>query len=60
MANIVTVNQALVIIAFTHFAFKVSWGITCPLLIVFIMVVLSTGLGTMAVMVAKEVSPPVF
>ena len=30
MANIVTVYQALVIIAFTHFAFKVSWGITCP------------------------------
>jgi ABC-2 type transport system permease protein len=59
MANIVTVYiQALVIIAFTHFAFKVSWGDNLPLvlLIVFIMVVLSTGLGTMAVMVAKEES----
>lgn len=59
IANVVTVfTQALIIIAFTHFAYDVSWGDNLPLvlLIVFIMVVVAIGLGTMAVMVAKEES----
>ena len=58
-ANVVTVfTQALIIIAFTRLAYGVSWGDNLPLvlLIVFVMAVLSAGLGAMAVMAAREES----
>lgn len=57
LANVVTVyGQVLIIIAFTHFAFKVNWGENLPLvlLIAFVLVVLSIGLGTMVVMLTRD------
>jgi len=57
MANVVTIyTQALIILAFTHFVFGVSWGdnLAMILFITFVMVVLAIGLGTMVVMVTRE------
>ena len=59
LANLVNVYlQSLVIIAFTHFVFGVNWGPNFPmiLLIVFVHVVLTVGLGTMAVMLTRDIS----
>ena len=57
LANVVTVyTQVLVILAFTHFVFGVSWGdnLSLILFIAFVMVVLAIGLGTMMVMLTKN------
>lgn len=57
LANVVTVyTQVLIIMAFTHFVYGVSWGdnLGLILLIAFILVVLSIGLGAMTIMVAKD------
>lgn len=59
LANLVNVYlQALIIIAFTHFAFGVNWGPNLPLilLIVFVHVVLAVGLGAMAVMLTRDIT----
>ncbi|HOL17899.1 MAG TPA: ABC transporter permease, partial [Bacillota bacterium] len=57
LANVVTVFlQALVVIAFTRYAYGVNWGENLPLilLITFTLVLLSIGLGTMIAMVTRS------
>lgn len=59
LANLVTVYlQGLIIIAFTYLAFDVYWGPNLPLilLIVFVHVTLAVGLGTMAVMLTRDIA----
>lgn len=59
LANVATVyTQVLVIMAFTHFVYGVSWGenLGLILLITFILVNLAMGLGAMIIMVCKDVS----
>lgn len=59
LANLVTVyTQALVIIAFTHFVYGVSWGPNLPLvlLIVFAHVLVAVGLGAMAVVLTRDIA----
>ncbi len=57
LANVVTVYlQVLVVLAFTRYAYNVNWGDNLPLilLITFTLVLLSTGLGTLIGMVARN------
>lgn len=57
LGNLVTIyTSSLVIVALTHFFFGVNWGPRLPLVmgIIFLGVVLSLGLGTMAMTVAKD------
>lgn len=59
LGNVVTVyTQVLVILAFTHYVYNVNWGdnLAMILLITFMMVVVSIGLGAMAVMVTRDES----
>lgn len=58
LANVFTVYcGALVIIAFTHFVYGVSWGTNIPmvLLTTFMHVFLAIGLGTMAISLTKDI-----
>lgn len=57
LANVVTIfTGSLVIIAFTHFFYGVSWGSNLPLvlLIAFLNAFLTIGLGTMAMMLIRD------
>lgn len=56
-ANIITVFvQALIVVAFTRYAFGVNWGTNIPmiLLVISIMVLVAIGLGAMIIMLVKN------
>jgi ABC-2 type transport system permease protein len=56
-ANIITVFiQSLIVVAFTKFVYGVNWGANLPmvLLIAFILVVVSIGLGAMIIMLIRN------
>lgn len=57
LGNVSTIFvSSMVIIAFTHFVYGVSWGDNLPLvlLITLMHVILTIGLGTMAIMVTRD------
>lgn len=59
LGNVTTVFvSSMVIIAFTHFVYGVSWGDNLPLvlLITLLHVILTLGLGSMAMMVTRDES----